>query len=61
MAASLDASLVDVSPFGFRAVHGESTLVTGVVVAFEHPFAAGRARVVWTRIADRIESGFMVL
>lgn len=54
--------LLDVSRSGFRAQHDCRDLHSGQVVLFHHDGAAGRARVVWNRIADQlVESGFFVI
>ncbi len=54
--------LVDYSKSGFRAIHAYAALHTGQVVAFQHPVAGGKARVMWNRIADnRVETGFFVI
>ena len=54
--------LVDVSISGFRMAHDFAALESGQAVEFSHPEAAGRARVVWNRIADgRVETGFLVV
>ena len=52
----------DVSAGGFRMVHDCRSIDAGQVVEFSHLEAAGRARVVWSRILDqRVESGFVVM
>jgi hypothetical protein len=54
--------LMDYSKSGFRAVHAYTALHTGQIVAFQHAIAAGKARVMWNRIADdRVETGFLVI
>jgi PilZ domain len=54
--------LVDVSLSGFRMAHAYAALEAGQIVEFSHIEAAGRARVVWNRIADaRVETGFLVV
>ncbi len=54
--------LVDLSVSGFRMAHEYAALETGQMVEFSHIEAAGRARVVWNRIADaRVETGFVVV
>ena len=54
--------LVDLSDSGFRMAHEYAALEAGQVVEFTHVEAAGRARVVWNRIADaRVETGFVVV
>ena len=54
--------LVDVSVSGFRMAHEYTALETGQMVEFSHIEAAGRARVVWNRIADaHVETGFLVV
>lgn len=61
-ARMLEGLLVDTSPSGFRASHGEPSLVSGLEVEFEHLGRRGRARVAWTRVAgDEVESGFFIL
>ena len=58
----VEGRLLDTSGHGFRAVHNCPTLASGQVVTFEHSGAAGRARVMWTRIdGDQVQSGFYVL
>lgn len=58
----LVAQLKDVSARGFGAKHGEIGLTHGVEVEFVHEFLSGKARVIWSRIADgAIESGFLLL
>ena len=53
---------MDVSASGFRMTHEYAALEAGQIVEFSHIEAAGRARVVWTRIADaRVETGFLVV
>jgi len=54
--------LVDVSVGGFRMSHEYAALEAGQMVEFSHVEAAGRARVVWNRIADaNVETGFVVV
>jgi len=54
--------LVDVSNRGFRFAHDCATLETGQTVEFSHPEAAGKAKVVWNRIAESgVESGLLIL
>lgn len=54
--------LLDISRSGFRAAHTCRELHSGQVVRFEHQNAAGKARVVWNRIADQqVESGFFII
>jgi len=58
----ISGRLLDYSKNGFRAVHTYAALATGQVVRFQHVIAAGRARVMWNRIADdRVESGFLIV
>jgi hypothetical protein len=58
----IQGRLVDVSLSGFRMSHGYTALEAGQVVEFSHIEAAGRARVVWNRIAnERVETGFLVV
>lgn len=58
----VEGQLKDMSASGFRAAHDAAGLQTGQEVHFEHQYAKGRARVVWTRVsAGTIESGFMGL
>lgn len=58
----IEGRLIDVSRHGFRAAHGESGLVSGQEVYFQHAAAGGRARVAWNRIvAGAVESGFFIL
>jgi hypothetical protein len=57
----IDGTLMDVSPSGFRMVHGCVSLCSGQMVDFTHMEATGRARVIWNRIlAGGVESGFLV-
>jgi hypothetical protein len=57
----IQGRLVDVSSSGFRMAHAYVALEAGQVVEFSHHEAAGRARVVWTRVAGvRVETGFLV-
>lgn len=61
-AKTLEASLIDVSPHGFRAAHAYPRLTTGQEIWFEYDGAHGRARVIWTRImGSEVQSGFLVL
>ncbi len=54
--------LLDVSPSGFRALHQCRWLKSGREIRFQHRSAAGRARVMWSRILpDSVESGFLIL
>ena len=54
--------LIDVSEHGFRVAHDYAAVSVGQAVGFRHSFAAGTARVVWSRILDGIvHSGFQVL
>jgi hypothetical protein len=58
----IQGRLVDLSASGFRMAHDYAALEAGQVVEFSHIEAAGRARVVWNRIADaRVETGFVVV
>jgi len=58
----IDGRLLDYSKNGFRAAHTYAALATGQIVKFQHVIAAGRARVMWNRIADdRVESGFLIV
>ncbi len=58
----IQGRLVDVSVSGFRMAHEYAALEAGQIVEFSHIEAAGRARVVWNRIADaRVETGFLVV
>lgn len=60
--ARVEGLLLDTSLHGFRAVHNCPTLASGQIVDFAHASAAGRARVMWTRIdGDQVQSGFYVL
>ncbi len=60
-AREIQGRLMDVSASGFRMAHDYAALEAGQVVEFSHLEAAGRARVMWTRIADRrVETGFFV-
>ena len=59
-AGTAEALLLDRSAHGFRARHAFKSLTNGQFVDFEHDGGAGRARVIWTRIAgDQVESGFL--
>ena len=58
----IQGRLMDVSVSGFRMAHEFAALEAGQMVEFAHVEAAGRARVVWNRIADaRVETGFVVV
>ena len=58
----LDALLVEIGEFGFRATHHCLTLEPGQEARFAHHWGSGRARVVWNRILpDRVETGFWIL
>lgn len=58
----LRARLLDTSRSGFRAAHTYPELSAGIEVGFSHHGAAGRARVIWTRIlGEQAESGFLIL
>ena len=58
----IEGRLVDVSAGGFRMAHWCAWLAAGETVEFAHAEATGRARVVWTRIANgRVETGFCVV
>ena len=58
----ISGRLLDYSQSGFRAVHTYPALHTGQVVDFRHAVDAGRARVMWNRIADQcVETGFLVI
>lgn len=53
--------LVDLSGSGFRMAHDCAVLEAGQIVEFSHSETAGRARVIWNRIAGaRVETGFLV-
>jgi len=54
--------LVDISAGGFRLAHADTSFAAGQELEFEHPYAAGTARVVWNRILNgHVESGCMIL
>lgn len=58
----LHGHLVDISAGGFRMAHDCTTLESGQTVEFSHTETAGRARVVWNRIAESgVESGFVLV
>jgi hypothetical protein len=58
---SVSGRLLDTSKGGFRAAHACQEIHPGMDVRFAHHAAAGRALVVWNRIAgDAIESGFVI-
>ncbi|HEY1753986.1 MAG TPA: PilZ domain-containing protein [Bryobacteraceae bacterium] len=58
----IQGRLMDVSKSGFRMSHEYAALEAGQIVEFSHVEAAGRARVVWNRIANaRVETGFLVV
>ncbi len=60
-AASL-GDLKDVSNNGFRAAHTEPSLNPGTEVDFVHTLFRGKARVMWSRLADGLmESGFLII
>ena len=55
-------TLVDHSASGFRTAHDSVALCVGREVGFEHPYAKGRARVIWNRVAGKeIHTGFLVI
>jgi hypothetical protein len=57
----IEGRLLDVSASGFRMAHDCTALTAGQDVEFAHVESKGRARVVWTRIINRmVESGFVV-
>ena len=59
---AVKGTVIDTSASGFRARHDCYDLTSGQIVTFEHRLAAGRARIVWTRIVgDVVESGFLIL
>lgn len=59
---AVKGTVSDTSAQGFRARHNCFDLSSGQVVTFEHRLAAGRARIMWTRIVgDLVESGFLIL
>jgi hypothetical protein len=54
--------LLDISAHGFRLSHSNATLTPGQEVEYTRDGAAGRAKVVWNRIASgEMESGFFVV
>lgn len=58
----IQGALMDVSAHGFRASHSDHELAPGDKVRFSHPFGAGEATVVWTRILEgQTTSGFLVV
>ena len=58
----IEGELMDISSNGFRMSHGCVSLEAGQLVEFSHIEAAGRARVMWNRIAnDRVETGFLII
>jgi hypothetical protein len=58
----LQVRLVDVSESGFRVSHLHTGFVSGQLLEFRHPYASGRARVVWNRMVDsNVETGCVVL
>lgn len=57
-----EAELVDMSPGGFRVAHHQPSLERGTDVSYRHDKAAGKARVMWNRLAGgRVETGFRIL
>jgi len=59
---AVKGTVIDTSARGFRARHDCHGLTSGQIVTFEHRLAAGRARIMWTRIVgDLVESGFLIL
>jgi len=59
---TVKGTLIDTSASGFRARHDCYELTSGQIVTFEHRWAAGRARIMWTRIiGNLVESGFLIL
>ena len=58
----IQGELLDVSDSGFRMSHHCSTLQAGQMVEFAREKAAGRARVIWNRIANaHVETGFLLV
>jgi hypothetical protein len=58
----IQGQLLDVSASGFRMAHECSTLQAGQMVEFAREKAAGRARVIWNRIANaHVETGFLLV
>jgi len=59
---AVKGTVIDTSARGFRARHDCCDFASGQIVTFEHRLAAGRARIMWTRIiGDLVESGFLIL
>jgi hypothetical protein len=59
---AVKGTVIDTSTHGFRARHDSHDLTSGQIVTFEHRLAAGRARIMWTRIIGNVvESGFLIL
>lgn len=53
--------LIDTSDSGFRASFNLPAPTSGTTYRFEHPFASGKARVVWSRIIEgAAEAGFFI-
>jgi hypothetical protein len=58
----IQGQLLDVSASGFRMAHECSILQAGQMVEFAREKAAGRARVIWNRIANaHVETGFLLV
>src|SRR5580704_6140689 len=58
----IQGELLDVSDSGFRMSHECSTLQAGQMVEFAREKTAGRARVIWNRIANaHVETGFLLV
>lgn len=59
---AFEGELVDMSPGGFRITHQQTNLERGTDVNFRHAKAAGKARVMWNRLAaGRLDTGFRIL
>lgn len=60
--SEVEAELMDVSTSGFRTRHRRGSLPLGATAQFQHPDAAGRARVVWNWMqASHVETGFVIV
>ena len=61
-ASEVSGDVIEISQGGFRMRHEFRGFQEGQRVTFVHPFAKGRARVVWTRDAGpHVETGFSLL
>jgi ribosomal protein L35AE/L33A len=57
----VEADLMDISASGFRLRHRHGSLPLGANVAFRHPEAAGKARVVWMDVSRPRGNRFVII